>query len=184
MAKAIPRMQRGPVQLPDAETLLILFDYRPETGALRWRPRPATRPDDRAWNTKYAGREAGHVSARGYRVVDIERATYKVHRVIYKMVTREEPPAQIDHINGDYSDNRIENLRPATPSQNCANKPTQRNSTTGVKGVSFDKRRGLFMARVQLRGHSYYVGLFKTLDAAKAARDSKARQLHGEFFRG
>ena len=184
MASVTPRTRREPVQLPDIETLLSLFDYSPETGVLRWRPRPVIRYDDRAWNTKYAGREAGYLSVRGYRVVDIARATYKVHRVVYKIVTREEPPAQIDHINGDYSDNRIENLRPATPSQNCANKPVQRNSTTGVKGVSFDRRRGLFMARVQFMGQSYYAGLFKTLEAAKAARDSKARQLHGEFFRG
>jgi len=184
MADVTPRTSAAPVQLPDVETLRALFHYNPETGVLTWRLRPPLTYAARIWNKRFAGREAGSLTKRGYRVVEIYRRAYKVHRVAFKMATGDEPPAQIDHINGDHSDNRFANLRPATSSENCANKAVQRNSTTGVKGVTYHKRERGYVARVQLRGRSHYVGVFKTLDAAKAARDAKALELHGEFFRG
>lgn len=182
MTRAI-REVKETVGVPPAETLRELLDYNPETGMLIWRPRPATTRHDRAWNTRFAGREAGLVDAFGYRKLRLAGQRLFAHRLAWKIIYGDEPPAGVDHINGDKLDNRIANLRPATKSQNGANAKTRRDSSTGVKGVHFNRRRWKFEANVKANGRQYKVGYFDTLDQAKAARDAKARELHGAFFR-
>lgn len=169
--------------LPPAETLRGLLDYDPESGVLTWKLRPAETPRLQTWNTKYAGREAGSVKLDGYRHVAVAGRSYFAHRVIWKMHFGEEPPDQIDHINYTRADNRIANLRAATASENKANRPAQRNSRTGVKGVFSTKDRGAYQVAVHADRRRYYLGTFRTIEAAKAARDAKAREVHGEFFR-
>lgn len=100
--------------LPPASLLRILFDYDKETGLLTWRIRgPRIRP----------GMEAGWRSKRwGYRSVTIEYEEYRVHRIIWKMVTGRDPDPELDHINRIRDDNRWSNLRECNHSQNCVNK--------------------------------------------------------------
>ncbi len=89
----------------------------------------------------------------------------------------------IDHINMDVTDNRRENLRLATWSDNNCNKVLQNNNTTGLKGVSYHKGAKKYVAVLWKDGVRYYGGLHETKEAAGHAYDGLARELHGEFAR-
>mgnify|MGYP001562305313 CR=1 FL=1 len=89
-----------------------------------------------------------------------------------------------DHVNGNGLDNRRANLRPATHAENLRNRGPQRNNTTGFKGVSFDKTRGKFQARIMLSGREIHLGRFITPQKAHAAYCAAAAKLHGKFARG
>jgi len=92
-------------------------------------------------------------------------------------------PSLIDHINGDRSDNRWENLREATPLQNQFNRKANSASTTGLKGVCFHKKNNTYQARIVIDGKIKSLGYFKSKEMAAAAYQREAKVLHGEFYR-
>ena len=167
--------------LPSPELLRKLLRYEPDTGKLFWKVRPEGRPE---WNARYAGKEA--MTARdtgGYPYGQIYKRPHRAHRVIWAIVTGAWPKADIDHINGDRSDNRIENLREATRSQNCHNSGLQARNTSGFKGVHFDKRSGRWRSKIMHCGRETHLGLYETPQEAHAAYSDAASRLHGEFSR-
>jgi hypothetical protein len=84
---------------------------------------------------------------------------------------------EADHRNHDTLDNRRENLRKSTVSQNAINR--QWKSIRGYKGVGrFKKKWG---ARIQVNGTRKFLGLFSSAEEAARAYDSAAKELHGEF---
>lgn len=90
----------------------------------------------------------------------------------------------IDHINGDKSDDRIENLRPATYAENARNKTIQRNNKTGLKGVSFNPRYKMpWVTQISLNGQRQFYGRFMTKEEAAEAYKENAKKLHGQFYR-
>jgi hypothetical protein len=105
--------------LPSQDELLRLFDHDPLTGILRWRVRP------HAHSGRREGDEAGNLAVLGYRVVTIDYKIYKVHRVIWKMMTGEDADT-VDHIDRDKVNNRLANLRDATPSEQNYNRRMRR----------------------------------------------------------
>jgi hypothetical protein len=108
--------------------LLELLCYYPETGVFRWkvRRRPQSPP----------GTIAGwHQSKKRVQRVELEGKNYLVHRLAWFYVHGAWPD-QIDHINGDPSDNRLANLRSANNSQNQANRVAKSNNSTGYRGSS------------------------------------------------
>jgi hypothetical protein len=154
-----------------------LLDYNPETGVFRWRHR-AEGP--KKWNSRYAGTEAGYISL-GYRVIQIGgRVGYSAARLAWLLYYKEWPPAQVDHINGNQSDNRICNLRAATNAENNQNRIAQRNSTTGVKGVTVHTD-GRFRARIFVNKKPIEGGCYHTLEEATKARRQLELRYHGEF---
>ncbi len=185
--------------LPSQEVLRQLLDYDPEAGVLRWKERPVGmfQPSSYGgksvrsaewsaakWNTRNAGRVAFTAdSGRGYRQGAIFGRTHKAHRVIWVLVYGEWPPEEIDHINGDRSDNRLGNLRLATPSQNAWNKGIYSNNTSGFKGVSWDTGTQKWAANIRVNGRQRRIGVFETAEAAHAAYRDEAANLHGEFAR-
>jgi hypothetical protein len=83
----------------------------------------------------------------------------------------------VDHINGDSLDNRIANLREATPALNAQNRRTpRRGSALGVQGVT--ARWGRYTAQITVRGKQHHLGLFATVDEARAAYVAAKRELH------
>ena len=90
---------------------------------------------------------------------------------------------EIDHINGDKMDNRRCNLRFATHAQNNQNKGLRRDSTTGYKGVCFDKRSGKYIAYINANGKRTYLGYFDDKLSAAYAYDAAALQMHGDYAR-
>lgn len=88
-----------------------------------------------------------------------------------------------DHKNGDGLDNRRENLRDATLSQNAGNVGPRPQGTTSVKGIYFDKARGQWAADIQYEKKRTRLGRFQTQAAAMAAYDTAAKRLFGQFHR-
>lgn len=90
------------------------------------------------------------------------------------------PPHHTDHRNGNTLDNRDENLRPSTSSQNGANRGKQRTNTSGFKGVAKNGKSG-WMGKINCMRKQIYLGTFQTREAAARAYDAKAIELFGEF---
>lgn len=91
------------------------------------------------------------------------------------------PEAFLDHINGDESDDRIENLREATHAENMRNRKTHAHSGTGVKGVSLED--GRFCSAITVNGVRTRLGGFSSISEADAAYKIAAKRCHGEFTR-
>jgi hypothetical protein len=87
----------------------------------------------------------------------------------------------IDHINHDTLDNRRQNLRKCTGTQNKTNSKIYRNNKSGFKGVHWHKRDGTWGASIGYNGKQIHIGYFATLEEAARAYNETARQLHGEF---
>lgn len=161
----------------DAITPAIIrddLDYDPLTGKFKWRA-------VRVGVTR--GAEVGVVNKHGYVVIPLRRNIFQAHRLAWAHYFKEMPAAQIDHINGDKTDNRIANLRLATPSQNKANTEAQKNSASGLKGVSWHKKDRRWIARIQKNGSRVEVGRFKTAEEAAAAYDRACLEVFGEYGR-
>jgi len=164
------------------ELLKTLFMYT--DGVLYWRTRPrehfATKRACSVWNARFPGARAGSVTVGGYRQIDIFASGYKAHRVIFFLLTGLEPGG-IDHINGDTSDNRIENLRAATHTQNMQNVRRRSDSTSGFKGVSFRKDRGDWQAYIAHGEKRVHLGFHPLPEIAAKAYNEAAVKFHGEF---
>jgi len=87
----------------------------------------------------------------------------------------------VDHINGNKLDNRRENLRIATRSQNNANKRMQSNNTSGYRGVNWHKQRGKWVAKIQVDRKSIHLGLYEKKEDAARAYNKAAVLYYGEF---
>lgn len=152
---------------------MALLDYDPETGLFRWRaPR----------STRKTGQPAGWPRSRGYIGICIDGKTFDAHRLAVLYQTGAWPSDDIDHINGDKSDNRWQNLRPATRAQNHANKTVRKDNKLGVKGV-YRNERGGYRASIQVKGKVIYLGSFATIEDAAKAYAERAAIEYGEFAR-
>ena len=95
------------------------------------------------------------------------------HRYVWEEANGPIPKGyQIDHINGDRADNRIENLRLVTPSENQMNVKLRDNNTSGVTGVFWDKRTSAWCAACYVDGKSKHLGRFRDWFDAVCARKS------------
>ena len=103
--------------------------------------------------------------------------------LLHRVITGATDGTLVDHISGDCLDNRKQNLRFATPSQNSFNQKIRSDSASGVKGVRFDRHRGKWAANIRANGKRYYLGRFDTLDEAKKSYDYASKRYHGEFCR-
>lgn len=160
-------------EIPPQARLAQLFDYDPHTGRLTWKV-PRT-------GGILAGSIAG-TSSNGYLRVKIDGGRFSVHRVIFKLVTGE-IPANIDHKDGNKTNNAWANLRPATVAQNAANQGKHSNNTTGYKGVTLHKKSGKYQAAIRNGAGAIYLGLFDAPEMAHAAYCLAAKKLHGDFAR-
>jgi hypothetical protein len=120
------------------------------------------------------GKEPGSLNTKGHVQIRIDGVLYVAHRLAWLYVNGRFPDNQIDHINGDKTDNRIVNLREATNKQNQENVPLQVNNTSGYRGVSFDKRLKKFRAYVCHNRRQITLGFFITAETA-AIESKKAR---------
>lgn len=94
-----------------------------------------------------------------------------------------EMPREIDHIDGNPANNRIDNLRSATHAQNLANTKRRRDNTSGYKGVRLHKSSGLWNARIKAGDKVHSLGYFKTAELAGAAYADAAAKYFGQFAR-
>lgn len=148
-----------------------LLRYDQPTGKFYWRE--TTRGT-------IADEEAGSVRQNGYRAITIDWKSYYAHRLVWLWETGNWPKYNVDHKNGNRDDNRVENLRDRTTSQNThnTNKLGPRN-TTGFRGVAryMDK----FIAQIMVDGERMAIGMFDTAEEAHEAYKKKHIELFGEL---
>lgn len=173
--------------LPSPELLRQLLEYAPETGVFTWRHRAAEtfrdgkRPPEHTagiWNTANAGKQAlTFPDGRGYYRGKIMGRNHKAHRVAWAIYHGVWPDGEIDHINGERTDNRIANLRVVSRQENSRNKPRQVNNTSGATGVARDKQSGKWSAWVKIDGKNQNLGLYHNFGDAVAARKEAERKI-------
>ena len=121
---------------------------------------------------------AGTVTKNGYLSVGSKGVKAYAHRIVWFMHNGEIPSGfDIDHINHNRLDNRIENLRLASRSENLKNKGVVL-SSSGEMGVYWSKAAGKWEASLQVDGRKVYLGLFDTVELAKSAR-TEANRAYG-----
>jgi hypothetical protein len=155
-------------ELP-ADLLHELFKYR--DGELYWK---------QPGRSRQLGRPAGGINGDGYKRIKINYKLYAVHRLVWVMHGKD-PLTFVDHINGNVLDNRIENLRAATHSQNCMNRCQRSDNTSGIKGVM--RKKDKWYGSVILNHKAYSAGYFDRKEDAAAAVNKLRKELHGEFAR-
>lgn len=174
------KANKGRDDLPISR-LRELFSYEPNTGELIWKERPAETFKSKAgyvnFMRDFCGRSAGTVSNRGYLRLKIQDRSYLSHRVIWAFFYGEWPSAEIDHINGVKTDNRILNLRNVSMLENERNKSRPENNTSGYIGVWYRKDKDLWQAAIRANGIRYHLGYHETPELAYAARLKKQKEL-------
>ena len=148
------------------------FEYR--NGLLYWRG--VTHPNKACWIDK----PAGSIHKTGYRHITWLGKVHKAHRLIFLMHHGYLPP-EVDHINGERADNRIENLRAANRSENQCNRPALASNTSGYPGVSWHKKSKAWLVRVMKNGKTHMVGYFKDLELAGLVSAEARAKFHGQF---
>lgn len=133
-------------------------------------------------NSVKAGSIVGCKDKDGYLKTLIKRKSYRVHRLIFIMHHGYEPKV-LDHINGIPWDNRIENLREATHSQNNLNRCMHKRNKSGFKGVSWIAQRKLYRASISIDGTKHVFGHYKTAEEAYAIYCEEVKNRCGEFGR-
>lgn len=170
------------------EVLRQILRYEPEGGKLFWLPRDqrwfGCRRSFSTWNSRFAGSEALTTERPdGYKAGRVLGRNYRAHRVIWAVHYGVWPAVQIDHINGDPTDNRLVNLREATAAENQRNRGTQSNNTSGFKGVSWSKDTSKWQAYIKSYGRRHHLGYFTSIEDAAAAYASASVAMHGDFRR-
>ena len=162
-----------------ADELRERLDYTPSTGAFWWKERPG----NVWWNTVHAGTLAGWHSGSGYTYINVHKLSYRAHRLAWLWMTGKWPEAEVDHIDGNPTNNTWSNLREATRNENSRNRHIQRNNSTGTRGISYSARRSQWIVRVMVDKESHFGGWFNDLEEAKRVRNEMVQRLHGAFSR-
>jgi len=156
------------------ERVKELFHYDADCGGLIWRvTKSATAPQ---------GSFAGSVNQKGHVNVQVDGEMYALHQLVF-LYHYGHIPAEIDHINQAKTDNRIENLRACTSSQNKGNIGLLRSNKSGYRGVSFNTRRQKWHAQIKIHGKQTYLGGFDSPEDAARAYNDAAIEHFSEFAR-
>lgn len=147
--------------------------YDPETGVF-------TRLISKARGK--SGRVAGSLS-NGYVRVPLDNKVYAAHRLAWLYMTGEWPVGIIDHVDRNRSNNRWSNLREVTAAGNAQNASLRKDNTSGVKGVSWDKKNKKWMAQLRVNNRNKFLGHFPTVPEAAEARRRAEEALHPYYTR-
>jgi len=147
------------------------LSYDPETGDIRWIKRPGRRGA--------IGEIAGNIDRKGYRRISFKGRSYQGHRVAFILFLGEWPKGEIDHINGQRSDNRWRNLREASRSVNGQNiHGPMAHNTSGFLSVYFHRKNRRWAAQIKVNKKSIHLGQFSTAKEAHACYVEAKRRLH------
>lgn len=145
-----------------------LLTYDKKTGVFTWR--------NRRGGKAIAGRPAGARDFYGYVVIRLDGVLYKAHRLAWLYSHGVWPEENLDHINRVKNDNRLENLRPARQSLNMHN-ANRTAGASGVVGVTWDRRRRKWCARIKIAYTSKFLGRFDSKNAAIKAREDAVKNI-------
>ena len=152
------------------------LNYDKETGVFTWK-------HDGTRGVK-AGHVAGSRMTSGYIALSVSGKKALGHRIAWLFANGEFAQGNIDHINRDKSDNRISNLRLATPEQNAQNRLKNCKNTSGYKGVTWHKRDERWQAAITIKGKVFHLGYYKNPEQASVAyiEASKKHQSHSIYL--
>ena len=167
------RLREQQKRLISREELLLRLYYDPETGVFRWRVS--------GHGKIIVGNAAGRRQRGGYLWISLFGRAYQAHRLAWLYVHGAWPlkGMDIDHRDGRPDNNRIDNLRLCTRSQNMANTSAQRRSKSGLKGVSQSGPK--WRARIYVLGRNVTLGLFDSPEQAHAAYNAASIKHFGDF---
>ena len=152
------------------EQLLSLFEYR--DGELFYKKSPLPKIK--------VGSKAGTINSEGYCRVSIDGKKHSMHRVVFLM-KHGYLPKEIDHINGNKTDNKIENLREVTRTQNRYNVIGYKNNTSSVKGLTFNKKLNKWELSMNVDRKRKYIGLFEDFELAELVAMEARNKYHGAY---
>ena len=162
--------------LPEKETLLQYLELDPTSpSGLRWK--------EKTGRSVKGGNTAGSKHTRyGYWYVTFLGQRYRAHRLVYRILTGEDPGAfDVDHKNGDL-DNNLD-VRKANKSQNSINSRPRNNTSSQFKGVCWDQSRKKWFARISVNKKRVNIGRFDSEIEAAKAYNEYALKCYGEFAR-
>jgi len=173
-------------KLPSNEILHECFEYK--EGNLYWKhSRPENHFNTPSQHKRYlktsAGKLVGTLLSSEYLTVTFtirgKRFSCLVHRIVYKMLRCCCDDFLVDHINGDRKDNRIENLRKVTSSQNLSNMKCKKKS--GLMGAYYDKTNKRWKSQIKMNKVLHHLGWFNTEQDAHDAYMKVRTELHKTF---
>ncbi len=129
---------------------------------------------------KQARTTVGCMQKIGYKITVINKKFFYLHRLIF-MFHNGYMPSNIDHIDGNKSNNRIENLRACNRFENLSNRSKQANSKSGHKNVYWLKSRSQWVVAIGARCKKHHIGYFNDLDKAINAATNARLELHNDF---
>lgn len=167
-------------KLPKQSVLHDWLDYNPETGAFVWKKEPRT-------IGKRLGKVAGTTNRHGYVLIKVPGfGQMAAHRLAWIYVHGIEiGGAEIDHKDGNPSNNTIDNLRLATSQEQKRNKRVQSNNRSGLKGAYYHAahKGKKWRSQIKVGDTLIFLGYFHTAEEAHAAYGEAAEQHFGEFAR-
>ena len=156
-----------------AERLRELLLYDPETGVFTWRKLTGKKG--------FVGKIAGcRAEVDGRVLIGIDGGRYRAHRLAWLYMTGEWP-AEVDHIDGNPSNNRWRNLRLANRRDQSANTKRRSDNSSGLKGVVWHPQTRKWRVQIKCTGFKKHVGLYSTKEEAAQAYMEAARVRFGDF---
>jgi len=181
------------------EILKKYLYYNLNTGVFTWLARTQTDFNDgdhsadhnlKKWNAKHAGKTAGSFRKSDNRQTDyfrirIQGHSYYSHRLAW-LYSHGEYPDQIDHVNGDGTDNRLENLRSVSHKTNHRNMPKQKNNKSGLPGVRWSNADRCWIAQIKVNNKAISLGRSRDFFIACCVRKSAENkfEFHSNHGRG
>lgn len=163
--------------------LLETFWYDYVNGGLIWRERKGLKGKAKTFNTRFANTKAGNKLHTGYVAINHHGVDFLEHQLVFFYFYGYVPEI-IDHVDTKRDNNRIENLREATVSQNMWNTPGNKHKKSGLpKGVFHHGNNGRFKAQIMANRKLYTKGGFVTVEDAVAWLNKMREVLHGGFGR-
>ena len=144
-----------------------LLEFSPDTGLFIWKQKTGS----------VAGGVIAGTPHKGYVRIQVDGALYRAHRLAWEWFYGAKPIGEIDHINGDKSDNRIGNLRCVDHSTNMQNQ-SRAHAVNSCKTLGVSEQGGRYRARLRVNGKNASLGMYDTLDAAHQAYVAAKRVLH------
>ena len=124
---------------------------------------------------------------QGYKLVSLKNngkwKMFRVHRLVGNaFLDNPDNKPMIDHIDNNTANNNVKNLRWCSQKDNLYNQGKRINNTTGFKGVSFHKHINKYIASIRINGKIKHLGYYETAEEASKAYESKAKEIHGDFY--
>lgn len=171
----MPILIKDPEAIPILQYIKEYFTYSEEHKGLIYKKITG------ATTRNKLGQKAGGIHPLyGYIAIKIRGRAFRAHRLVFLLHHGRWPSGELDHINGNNADNRIENLRESTRSQNCANRKTWTKKNK-YKGVCFFKSRNQWRSYIRINKKEHELGFSDTEELAAKSYDEAAIKAFGQF---